>query len=118
MARNWSTLGLAWNIVGMIFLLLAEALAAPDFPVRYSQLYGCALNNLNRVREEIVRVTKDTPPFLVAGLKERELTFANSVILHEHYFGNLGGDGRLDGAIEKALSHAYGSVADGRNSSV
>jgi len=46
----------------------------------------------------------------VAGLKERELTFANSVILHEHYFANLGGDGRVNGAIEKALSHAYGSV--------
>ncbi len=72
--------------------------------------YAGALNNLNRVREEIARVTKDTPPFLVAGLKERELTFANSVILHEHYFANLGGDGRVNGAIEKALSHAYGAV--------
>lgn len=72
--------------------------------------YAGALNNLNRVREEIARVTKDTPAFLVAGLKERELTFANSVILHEQYFANLGGDGHLDGAIEKALSHAYGAV--------
>src|SRR5712664_2685590 len=72
--------------------------------------YAGALDNLNRVREEIARVTKDTPPFLVAGLKNRELIFANSVILHEHYFANLGGDGRLNGAIEKALSHAYGSV--------
>ncbi len=34
--------------------------------------YAGALNNLNRVREEIARVIKDTPPFLVAGLKERE----------------------------------------------
>jgi superoxide dismutase, Fe-Mn family len=72
--------------------------------------YAGALSNLNRVQEEITRVTKDTPPFIMAGLKERELTFANSVILHEHYFANLGGDGHLDGAIEKALSHAYGSV--------
>jgi Fe-Mn family superoxide dismutase len=72
--------------------------------------YIGALNNLNRVREEIARVTKDTAPFLMAGLKERELTFANSLILHEHYFTNLGGDGRLDGAIEKSLSYAYGSI--------
>jgi superoxide dismutase, Fe-Mn family len=73
--------------------------------------YGGAVKNLNKVEEEIVRVTKDTPGFLVSGLKERELTYTNSIILHEHYFGNLGGDGKAGGAVHAALSEAYGSFA-------
>jgi len=43
---------------------------------------GGAVKNLNRTEEELARVTKDTPPLLVAALKERELTFANSATLH------------------------------------
>lgn len=40
--------------------------------------YGGAVKNPNRTEEELARVTKRTPPLLVAALKERELTFANS----------------------------------------
>jgi Fe-Mn family superoxide dismutase len=47
---------------------------------------------------------------MVAGLRERHLAFTNSVILHELYFGNLGGSGTADGAIRKALADAFGSV--------
>ena len=71
--------------------------------------YGGAVKNLNKVEEELSRVTKDTPGFVVAGLKERELTFTNSMILHEQYFGNLGGDGKASGEIEKRLAAQYGS---------
>jgi Fe-Mn family superoxide dismutase len=73
--------------------------------------YGGALKNLNKVEEQLASVTKDTPGFVVAGLKERELTFINSVILHEHYFGNLGGDGKPQGAVADALTKAFGSLA-------
>ena len=71
--------------------------------------YAGALKNLNKVEEELVKVGKDTPGFAVAGLKERELAFTNSVILHESYFGNLGGDGKVPGAMQKALAEAFGS---------
>lgn len=47
----------------------------------------------------------------MAGLKERELTFANSVTLHELYFANLGGDGKAAGDIAAALSESFGSLA-------
>ncbi|NMO22857.1 superoxide dismutase [Pyxidicoccus fallax] len=70
--------------------------------------YGGAVKNLNKVEEELARVTKDTPGFLVGGLKERELTFTNSMILHEAYFGNLGGDGKASGPIQKLLAAAHG----------
>ena len=73
--------------------------------------YVGALKNLNKVEEQLATVTKETPGFLVAGLKERELTFTNSVILHELYFANLGGDGKTAGTIEPALAETFGSLA-------
>jgi Fe-Mn family superoxide dismutase len=73
--------------------------------------YGGAVRNLNRTEQELASVTKETPPLIVAALKERELTFANSATLHELYFGNLGGDGRPAGAIDKVVARAYGSFA-------
>ena len=72
--------------------------------------YGAAVKNLNKVEEELNRVSKDTPGFLVSGLKERELTYSNSLILHELYFGNLGGEGKAGGAVQAALSDSYGSL--------
>jgi Fe-Mn family superoxide dismutase len=72
--------------------------------------YAAAIKNLNKVEEQLAAVNKDTPGFLVAGLKERELTFTNSMILHELYFGNLGGNGKAGGAIEKKLAGSYGGV--------
>jgi Fe-Mn family superoxide dismutase len=73
--------------------------------------YGGAVKNLNRVEQELAQITKDTPPIIVAALRERELTFRNSKSLHEAYFGNLGGNGQRSGAIESALATAYGSSA-------
>ncbi len=73
--------------------------------------YAGAVKNLNKVEASLAQVNKDTPPFTVSGLKERQLTFANSAALHELYFGNLGGDGKSAGEIAKALTAAYGGVA-------
>jgi Fe-Mn family superoxide dismutase len=72
--------------------------------------YSGAVKNLNKVEERLVAVTKDTPGFVMAGLRERELTYANSALLHEHYFGNLGGNGKPSGAVASALSDAYGTL--------
>jgi Fe-Mn family superoxide dismutase len=72
--------------------------------------YGGALRNLNKVEAALAAITKDSPPFVVAGLKERELTFSNSVTLHELYFANLGGDGKSAGEVAKALGEAYGTL--------
>src|SRR5688572_16642973 len=73
--------------------------------------YGGAVRNLNRTEQELAQITPDTPPFVVAALRERELTFRNSKALHEAYFANLGGDGKRSGAIETALTQAYGTTA-------
>ncbi len=47
----------------------------------------------------------------VSGLRERELTFTNSMNLHERYFGNLGGDGKPAGQFLRALTAQFGSQA-------
>jgi superoxide dismutase, Fe-Mn family len=73
--------------------------------------YAGAVKNLNKVEAELARITKDTDGFIVNGLKERELTYTNSLILHEHYFGNLGGDGKTGGSVEKAIAATFGSFA-------
>lgn len=65
--------------------------------------YGGALKNLVRIEEELARLTPDTPPAIVGALRERALQFGNSVVLHETYFGNLGGDGKRSGALAKQL---------------
>ena len=71
--------------------------------------YAGAVKNLNKAEQELSRINADTPPFVVAGLRQSELTFRNSKTLHEAYFGNLGGDGKRSGSIEKALAEAYGA---------
>jgi Fe-Mn family superoxide dismutase len=70
--------------------------------------YGAAVKNLNKVEEQLATVGKDTPGFVVSGLKDRELGYSNSLILHEHYFGNLGGDGKASGGVQKAIGDAFG----------
>jgi len=72
--------------------------------------YAGAVKNLNKVEEELARVNKDTPGFIVGGLRERELTFTNSAILHELYFGNLGGTDKPTGALQKAISDSFGGL--------
>jgi Fe-Mn family superoxide dismutase len=73
--------------------------------------YAGAVKNLNRTEQELAQLTPDTPPFVVAALRDKELTFRNSKTLHELYFGNLGGDGKRSGGVESALTESYGTSA-------
>jgi Fe-Mn family superoxide dismutase len=73
--------------------------------------YQGALKNLLKTRELLGSVTRDTPGMQVAGLMERELTFRNSVALHELYFGNLGGTGVVGGDVAARLAASFGSQA-------
>jgi superoxide dismutase, Fe-Mn family len=72
--------------------------------------YAGAVKNLNQVELELGQLGKDAPGYRVAALRERELVYTNSVILHEHYFGNLGGDGKRSGALDRELASGFGSV--------
>jgi Fe-Mn family superoxide dismutase len=73
--------------------------------------YVGSVKTLNMISERLAAAMKDTelPPIVYGGLKREELHRLGSVILHEHYFGNLGGDGKAAGDILNAIKNAYGS---------
>jgi Fe-Mn family superoxide dismutase len=88
-----------------------KGLSAAMLTSHHDNNYAGAVKNLNKVELDIAKITKDSPGYVVSGLRERELTYTNSKILHEHYFGNLGGDGKLGGEIGKRLAAGFGSTA-------
>jgi Fe-Mn family superoxide dismutase len=86
-------------------------LSAAMLTSHHDNNYAGAVKNLNKVELELARTNKDTPAHTVSSLRERELTFTNSKILHELYFGNLGGDGKVAGTIERRLLSQWGTSA-------
>jgi Fe-Mn family superoxide dismutase len=84
---------------------ISERLITSHFENNYSG----AVKNLNNAEKELAQVNRDTPGFVASGLAQSALIFQNSMILHEAYFGNLGGNGKPQGKIEKKLSELYGS---------
>jgi superoxide dismutase, Fe-Mn family len=52
---------------------------------------------------------KDLPPVVYGGLKREELHRTGSVILHELYFEQFGGNGQAAGAVRDALAQSHGS---------
>lgn len=74
--------------------------------------YAGAVKRLNAITAQLAGLDWSTAPgFLINGLKREELIAANSMILHEHYFNTLGGDGKSGGALAKAIAHDFGSVS-------
>jgi Fe-Mn family superoxide dismutase len=52
---------------------------------------------------------KDLPAFIYGDLKREELVRTGSVVLHEHYFANLGGSGKADGTALALIKEWFGS---------
>src|SRR5215210_1268515 len=72
--------------------------------------YGGAVKRLNQIQQQIGSLPKDAAPYQMGSLKREELIATNSMILHEFYFGNLGGDGKASGTIVDLIKTHYGSV--------
>ncbi len=75
----------------------------------YDNNYAGAFRRLGQIETMVAGLPKDAPGFQLKGLKMEELIATNSVILHEQYFGNLGGDGKAAGALQQAIAKQYGS---------
>ena len=75
--------------------------------------YGGAVKRLDAIRSELAGLDFETAPgYRVNGLKREELIATNSMLLHELYFGSLGGDGQtMAPAMTLALEANFGSVA-------
>jgi len=77
----------------------------------YENNYGGALRRLNLLERELVELDPSRAPgFMLNGLKREALIAANSVILHELYFDNIGGADEPQGEIASALARDFGSV--------
>jgi len=74
--------------------------------------YGGAVKRLNAIRAQLSSTAFATAPgFQLNGLKREELIATNSMLLHELYFGSLGGDGvTMEPAMKLALDANFGSV--------
>ena len=72
--------------------------------------YAGAVKRLSAIQEKIGQLPADVAPFQMGSLKREALIAMNSMILHEFYFDNLGGDGKLDGPIKDAIIRQFGSV--------
>ena len=78
----------------------------------YENNYTGAVKRLNAIQAQLANLDwKTAPNFVVNGLKREELVATNSMILHEHFFGALGGDGQLNGPLGKAIARDFGSAA-------
>jgi Fe-Mn family superoxide dismutase len=71
--------------------------------------YGGAVKALNSVEQRLAAAMKDPdlPPYLYGDLKREELVRTGSVVLHEGYFGNLGGDGKPSGAAAALIKEWF-----------
>jgi Fe-Mn family superoxide dismutase len=73
--------------------------------------YGGAVKALNAVRSRLTQALgdSDTPPYVYNGLKREQLIRTGSVVLHELYFANLGGDGKAAADTRTRISAAFGT---------
>lgn len=73
--------------------------------------YQGAVKALNAVEQRLTAMLadKDLPAYIYGDLKREELIRTGSVVLHEHYFANLGGDGKAGGDVLNAIKQAFGS---------
>jgi Fe-Mn family superoxide dismutase len=72
--------------------------------------YTGAVKRLNLIQQQLGQLVKKAPPYQTGSLKREELIATNSMVLHEAYFANLGGDGQASGTITDLLKSQYGSV--------
>lgn len=73
--------------------------------------YGGAVKALNTLRGKLTQALNDanTPPYVYTGLKREQLIRTGSVVLHELYFANLGGDGKAPADLRTRFAAAFGS---------
>jgi superoxide dismutase, Fe-Mn family len=79
--------------------------------------YGGSVKTLNSLRKKLGEAleNKDTPAYLINGLKREHLLRTGSVVLHEIYFSGLGGNGKCGTGLQKKISADFGSFENWQN---
>lgn len=86
---------------------ISEQMITSHWQNNYSGSVG-ALNVVEKRLAQLVK-EKDAPAYLYGDLKREELLRTGSVVLHEKYFANLGGNGKADGSALKLIEKWFGS---------
>ena len=73
--------------------------------------YGGAVKALTVVKKRLAQALgdKDLPPYVYNDLKREHLVRTGSVVLHETYFDNLGGNGQAGASERQGIAQAFGS---------
>lgn len=73
--------------------------------------YIGSVKALNAVEQRLSAMLKekDLPAYIYGDLKREELVRTGSVVLHEQYFANLGGNGKADGKALELIKQWFGS---------
>ena len=77
----------------------------------WSNNYGGSVRALNETNRRLVEALADPdlPAFTYNDLKREHLMRSGSVVLHELYFDNLGGDGHASADLRGLIGRAFGS---------
>jgi Fe-Mn family superoxide dismutase len=73
--------------------------------------YSGAVKALNTLRARLPAALSDsnTPPYVYTGLKREQLLRTGSVVLHEYYFANLGGNGKPPAELRTRIGASFGT---------
>ena len=73
--------------------------------------YSGAVAALNTIRSRLKQALGDanTPAYVYNGLKREQLIRTGSVVLHESYFANLGGDGKASADLRTRIAASFGT---------
>ena len=77
----------------------------------WSNNYGGSVRALNEMKKRLSDALndRDLPPYIYNELKREHLMRTGSVVLHELYFDNLGGNGRPDSGAQSWLGAGFGT---------
>lgn len=80
--------------------------------------YGGAVKALNAVEQRLATMLKekDLPAYVYGDLKREELVRTGSVVLHELYFANLGGDPKPGGKALDIIKQWFGGYEQWKTS--
>jgi len=87
-----------------------KGLSAKLIQSHWENNYGGSVKTLNAVKQKLAAALadKDSAAFAYGDLKREHLMRTGSVVLHELYFDNLGGNGNADADVRKAIGAGFG----------
>src|SRR6266853_1819452 len=88
-----------------------NGLSAKLMQSHWENNYGGAVKALNTIRSRLTLALNDasTPAYVYTGLKREQLLRTGSVVLHEYYFGNLGGSGKAGSEVRTKVAASFGT---------